>query len=325
MNGYYNLTDGRWSTVDAWWLTGNALQAILDFMYKTGNRQYMDMVLNTIEKQKEPLPWYPEGGGIFRSDSTDDTGWWALAMVRAFDLTGNQRYLDYAILDEEYIYSYWNTSSCGGGVPWQIPTRSYKNAISNELHIKLAASIHNRIPGDRIYLERALQAWEWFRGSGMINADHLINDGLAESNGTCFNNGQTTWTYNQGVILGGLTELFRAVGEPSYLAEAREIADAVISSETLSPNGVLTEPCDPAIGCNADQANFKGIFARNLAELDAVLADHPYHSYLVTNARTMVQNDRNATDYYGIDWRGPIMNSTLGSQISAVSLLSTVI
>ena len=30
----------------------------------------------------------------------------------------------------------------------------------------------------------------------MINGDHMINDGLNDS---CANNGQPTWTYNQGV------------------------------------------------------------------------------------------------------------------------------
>ncbi|MEK6280335.1 MAG: hypothetical protein AABN95_08270 [Acidobacteriota bacterium] len=33
-----------------------------------------------------------------------------------------------------------------------------------------------------------------------------MNNGLDDS---CENDGGTTWTYNQGVILGGLVELFR--------------------------------------------------------------------------------------------------------------------
>jgi predicted alpha-1,6-mannanase (GH76 family) len=40
----------------------------------------------------------------------------------------------------------------------------------------------------------------------MINGDGLINDGL---NAQGENNGQATWTYNQGVILGGLVALVK--------------------------------------------------------------------------------------------------------------------
>jgi predicted alpha-1,6-mannanase (GH76 family) len=72
------------------------------------------------------------------------------------------------------------------------------------------AALHNRIGGDTTYLQRAADEWSWFQGSGMINSGHTINDGL---NDACANNGDVTWTYNQGVILAGLTELYRASGD----------------------------------------------------------------------------------------------------------------
>ena len=99
--------------------------------------------------------------------------------------------------------------TCGGGIWWDLPGKTYKNAISNELYFKLVASLHNRIPRDTVYLDRARQSWKWFDNSGMINDDHLVNDGLNTQSGGCANNGGTTWTYNQGVVLGGLAELYR--------------------------------------------------------------------------------------------------------------------
>jgi hypothetical protein len=72
---FYNQTDGRWSTSDAWWVTANALTTVVDYMNKTGSRDYMDTALHTIEQQRGPVPWWPQGGGLFRADSTDDTGW----------------------------------------------------------------------------------------------------------------------------------------------------------------------------------------------------------------------------------------------------------
>jgi predicted alpha-1,6-mannanase (GH76 family) len=51
----------------------------------------------------------------------------------------------------------------------------------------------------------------------MINEQHLVNDGLQTQSGSCDSNHGTTWTYNQGVVLGGLAELFRATGDRGYL------------------------------------------------------------------------------------------------------------
>lgn len=320
--GFYNITDGRWGTSDAWWLSGNALQTILDYMRATGSKDYLPQAEYTVRMQKEPLPWWPQGDGDFRADSTDDTGWWALALVSLFDLTGSVEYLDIARRDEAYMYSYWSATACGGGIIQDIPNLAYKNAISNELYLKLAASLHNRIPGEHAYLERALQSWKWFQASGMINSENLVNDGLAQSStGACSNNGATTWTYNQGVILGGLVELYRATADKDYLSEAKKIADAVLNSSLLSQGGILDEPCDPATDCNGDQAAFKGIFARNLAELDAVLGDRLYSNYLMRNAESAWLRARDSSNLYSVSWTGPFDKATIGSQASAASLL----
>jgi predicted alpha-1,6-mannanase (GH76 family) len=318
MMGFYNQTAGRWQPDIAWWLSGNALQALLDYMHKTGDLTYMPQVRRTIEAQAAPLEWWPEGGGFFRADSTDDTGWWALAMVRAFDVTGDATYLDYARLDEEYMHSYWS-GECGGGIIWDIPRLVYKNAISNELYLALAAALHNRLPGEGIYLARAVEVWDWFNASGMINSAHLVNDGLAED--TCVNNNATTWTYNQGVVIGGLVELYRATKDKGYLGAAKQIADAVLASGTLVERGVLREPCE-AGACDFNQQAFKGIFMRYLGMLDEVLcATHPYKDFIIANAETAWRKDRNGTGYYGTRWQGPFEDATIATQASAASLM----
>jgi predicted alpha-1,6-mannanase (GH76 family) len=324
MMAFYDDESGRWQPESPWWQSGNALQALLDYMAKTRATTYLPAALNTIEKQRQPLPWWPEGGGEFRADSTDDTGWWALAMVRMYDLTRDPEYLEIAKLDEAYIRGYWD-DTCGGGVWWDVPGKTYKNAISLELYLKLLASLHNRIPGDTVYLARAVEAWQWFRDSGMINGGHLVDDGLRTQGGCCDSNGGTTWTYNQGVVLGGLAELHRATGDRSLILAAREIADAVIASPDLSPGGILTEPCEARGDCDADQAAFKGIFARNLAELDRLLPGHPYQPYLWAQAAAAYAHDRNAQHQYGLRWAGPFDSADIARQESAVSLLTAVL
>ncbi|KAI8627165.1 putative glycosyl hydrolase [Xylariaceae sp. FL1651] len=324
MNAFYNETTGLWDT-GPWWHSGVALRTIAEFMLVTGSRDYLDMAAYTVETQRAPLAWWPEGGGDFRADSTDDTGWWALALASLYQLTGNSTYLNLAKEDEAYMYDYWNTTTCGGGLIWSIPNRTYHNAISNELYLELTATLHNLIPGDTYYLGHAMQEWEWFKASGMINSEGLINDGLTED-ASCVNNGQPVWSYNQGVILAGLVQLSAATGDKSLLDTARTIADAVVNSATLSPNGILTEDaCATEEECEPNGTAFKGIFIRGLAKLSAVLDDHPYQTYILKNAQSAYDNSRNSTDFYGFLWQGPFDNGTIGRQESAVDLLLSTI
>ena len=93
-------------------------------------------------------------------------------------------------------------------------------------------------------------------GRGVIRA---VNDGITLA---CQNNGATTWTYNQGVILGGLAALSEITGDRDYLTQGEAIAAAALRG--LAPGGILAEPCESGATCNEDQAQFKGIFVRYL-------------------------------------------------------------
>ncbi|KAH6627849.1 glycoside hydrolase [Chaetomium tenue] len=332
-NKFYSTTEAIWSPGDPWWLSGVALTSVIDYMRKTGSRDYLDQVEHMIQVQRTQ---WSNTGGDFRGPSTDDTGWWALAMIRMYDLTGNDTYLDISVEDEAYMYDCWTLSPCGGGMFVDIATKTYKNAIANELYIKLAASLHNRIANGIDYLARAETAWSWFHGSGMIKNDSLINDGLtASSDGVCYNNNLPVWTYNQGVIIGALVELYQATASEAYLTNARTIADAVLSSQTtpqLTRDGILTEgACEPdeANGCNHDQQVFKGVFAYNLDELSNAIPDgsaNPYRNYLQQNAQSAYTHARGeATDLYDVSWVGPFRNSTIGKQASAIGLLVAAI
>src|SRR5687767_1487789 len=167
-------------------------------------------------------------------------GWWALGLIRAFDVTGDRGYLDSAIIIFDDFASGLG-GPCNGGVYWS-RERKYVNAITNELYLSIAASLANRIPSDPRYLATARNQWEWFKNSGMINDKNLINDGL---NGKCKNNGLQTWSYNQGVILGGLVELHRANSksnpdDKSLLLQAKRIARAAIK-HLSNADGILVE------------------------------------------------------------------------------------
>ena len=150
-------------------------------------------------------------------------------------------------------------------------------------------------------MQRATTGWNWFRSSGMINSAGLVNDGLT---GSCTNNGQTVWTYNQGLAIGGALELWRATGDGSLLAEARQLGDAAMSSSVLSPAGILSESCDAAGNCDDNQKQFKGVFMRYLMDLADSTGDASYRTYAQRQADSIWQNDRDSLNRLGQRWAG---------------------
>ena len=133
----------------SWWNSAVALQTVGDYMERTGDRRYLPQLDNTFEKDKGVFPaGYLSGDpllGNFTSRAIDDSEWWGLTWVQAYDLTKNRKYLDMAVTIAQYVEGYWDTSTCGGGVWWNAE-RTYKNAVTNGLWIRLTAELHNRMP-----------------------------------------------------------------------------------------------------------------------------------------------------------------------------------
>ena len=289
----------------SWWNSAVALQTIGDYMQRTGDRRYLGQLDNTFEKDKGTFPAGVLSGdpllGNFTSRAIDDSEWWGLTWVQAYDLTHNPKYLDMAVTIADYVYGYWDPGTCGGGVWWNAE-RTYKNAVTNGLWIRLTAELHNRIRGDHVWLARSRTAWAWFTGSGMINDDGLVNDGLTDA---CTNNGQPVWSYNQGLAIGAGLELWRATHDPSILVTVRRLADAAIGPDGLVTDGVLTERCDALDqSCDDNGKQFKGIFMRYWADLVDTTHDPKYAAFLDTQADTIWNDDRDAAGRLGTRWSG---------------------
>ena len=229
---------------------------MIQYSQRTGERGYLAVIETTFARAQRVHPG-------FSNDYYDDDGWWALAWIAAFDLTGAGKYLDLARELFAGMAAGWD-DVCGGGV-WWTRRKDYKNAIPNELFLLIAARLHQRPGGPASgYLDWALREWRWLQASGLIGPAGLVNDGLTAG---CVNNGGTTWTYNQGVVLGGLAVLHEITGDDAYLEPATGIAAAALRDLTVPP-GILVEPGEAQTAAgDGDRPQFKGIFVRNLYEL----------------------------------------------------------
>lgn len=309
LNSKFNQSSGIWDSL--WWESANCLYSLADLAVVVPSTKdaYAETFKNSfIYAQKQSLSQNHKDpnllsatdpvaiAGGFTNSYYDDSSWWGLAWLKAYDATGNVEYLDAAEKIFDFITTGWD-DTCGGGVWWSTD-KTYKNAITNELFLTLSASLANRVPGNKTYyVDWAQKEWAWFQNSGLINGDNLINDGL--DNSTCKNNGQNVWSYNMGVVLGGLTELNQAVGS-GYLDTATTLAKAAVTH--FDKDGVITEGCEKS-GCDGS-SEFKGIFIRYLGDLVKVISDSDLRKFVVQQGVFLYDTD-NSGNTYSISWNGP--------------------
>ncbi|KAH7108289.1 glycoside hydrolase family 76 protein [Auriculariales sp. MPI-PUGE-AT-0066] len=305
LNNWFNL-NGTGQLLDgSLWTDTNAWEDLHNLMLATGARNW-DNLAETCFLGKMALRGASQAEWeSLLAGSNDDAQWMILSLWKMGDYRatyGKARgpYDTAANYIYNLIVNEWDTTVCGGGIWWS-KAHTYKNAITNQLWLFVNAAAYLRFGGSA-YLDRANKAWAWLSASGMRNSQGLWNDGLTSD---CKNNGQTTWTYNQGVIASGLGSLYAARGstDTSLLDQAEITLNATMS--LLTVNGILKESCDNAVSssCNHDQQIFKGIWTKHLQfYLDAAPADR------VGRYRSFLEAQRSAVFHYGTGGDGKIGN-----------------
>eukprot|EP00475_Leptophrys_vorax_P012513 TRINITY_DN18948_c0_g1_i1.p1 TRINITY_DN18948_c0_g1~~TRINITY_DN18948_c0_g1_i1.p1 ORF type:complete len:232 (-),score=61.04 TRINITY_DN18948_c0_g1_i1:128-823(-) len=185
---------------------------------------------------------------------------------------------------------------------------------------------------------RELSTAAWFENSKDLIYQGVVRDGLANPGCT---NRNDQWTYNSGVIVGGLVSLFEGTGNQQYFDLAESIAFSAMKHFTLNDashgNGkVLIElncETNPDQDCGNDGLQFKGVYVRNLGYLFQKLADESKKSqvreFINNNVRSVVQVDvspSNPNAYtFGGRWAGPFKDFSPMSQFPVVDLFSAAL
>lgn len=131
------------------------------------------------------------------------------------------------------------------------------------------------------------------------------------------------YSYNQGVVLGGLVELNKAAPNAKYLESANNIAKAAIAT-LVDSNMVLHDFCEPN-DCKPDATQFKGIFMRNLQMLQRASPHDLYRKVIESSADSIWENDRNDKNQLGVDWSAFHKSADASTHSSALDALVAAI
>lgn len=291
-----------------WWNSANILTAMLRYADVTNQKErFAPIIKDLFDKTKT------QQEGNYINEYYDDEGWWLLAWIEAYKLTGEREYLDMAKVIFNDMATGWSPE-CNGGIFWKKP-KQYKNAIANSLFNLSAARLY-WITKDEMYKEWFLKNSEWFLQSGMIQENGMVFDGTKE----CKPTGRE-FTYNHGVAMAWLTELYLLTGKKDYLKKAELIADAAIKNLVFPSSGILKEFQEPN-DLGADGIQFKGIFMRHLGFLYKVSKKKEYKAFILKNADSIIATNYDAqSKSFGSFWVGPFDKPHPGGHSSALEAI----
>jgi len=291
---------------------------VIDAYIRTGNSKYSQLFGEWYEGIKSQNNYQHNTG--YRNYYYDDSEWIALTMLRLYDVTKDEKYLNTAKDLWEWIKTGWNDLG-GGGIAWENRSHLYsKNACSNGPAAILAARLY-RITKDESDLEWAKKIYDWEKAHLFNPATGAVYDNLDTRTDQC---NTVTFSYNQGTFLGAGYELFKITGEANYLNEARKAAYYCISNSSMidTGNNILRNEGE------GDGGLFKGIFMRYFVQLILEPSLAPVYSmkfktFFDNNALVLwTKGAYQVNLLFGPNWASKVMGSTqLTSHTSGCTML----
>lgn len=206
-----------------WWETGAMLGVVVNYWAATNDSSFNNQVEASIvaqigtDKDFEPVAQYFDMGN-------DDQAFWAMTAMTAAetnfqnpsDKTISWLGLTQAVFNEQILR--WNTSSCNGGIRWQVfPSGGFhlKNSISNGALMQIAARLA-RYTKDDTYADWATKIWDWMWSVKLIdNVNYSVYDnadaGVPGAELNCTSIDRSQWTYNAGTVLVSAATMYNYV------------------------------------------------------------------------------------------------------------------
>jgi len=288
-----------------YWTFAQGFDALLDGVERTDGSRYGGLI-ETFYAAQDARGWIVS--------HYDDEAWMALALIRAHDLTGEQRYLDRAVSLYTDIERAWDETCCGsnpGGIWWD-KAHTQKATASNAAPVILAVRLHERtgVAARLAFARKVYEHWmeEMVNPSTFQVTDHI------EPNGT-----KVFWrfTYNEGLMVGASVELHLATGDAVYLQNAHRFASFILGSETKPSRFGSVLHDGTASQCGGDCHMFKGPAYRYLLLLQETSPRSSYAGLLSASANALWTLARSEDGLFGVDWTGPPPASSTEPQAAA--------
>ena len=215
--GFYggSLNSGSLPQPYWWWESAGALNTLVRYSHYTKDYQYDIPVAAAIAAQAGTSPYFMGPNTL----GNDDQLWWGLLCMTAaeFNFNGSRaEWVQYAEDVYDQVRSRWDTSTCNGGLRWQLSPSAqgydYENGISNGLYFQLAARL-GRYTGNSTYTSEASTVWDWVSSVGLIDkTNYNVYDGTSASQG-CSQVNHQLYSYNTGAYLYGAAVMLDVTGD----------------------------------------------------------------------------------------------------------------
>lgn len=336
----YGGTVGMFLAPYYWWHAGEAFGGWVDYWYfcAQDNETFTNLLFDAMYHQRgDDFAYMPNNQSM--TEGNDDQGVWGMAIIQAVERNFTNPddhswlFMSQAIFNT--MNKRWDTTSCNGGLRWQIFTwnngYNYKNSIANGCLFHIAARLY-RYTEESIYLEAAERVYDWMWSVGFIVAspEFVIYDGAHDDGVNCTDLTVHKWSYTYGIFLAGCAYLYNATGDDKWQAGANDILDASSYFFNDTNHGqIMTETtCADSGNCNNDQRSFRSLFSRCLsltASLMPDIHDKIYNDWLVPSAKGAAAACSGGTDGItcGQNWAIGSWDGLygLGEQMSALEVI----
>ncbi|KAF4632523.1 hypothetical protein G7Y89_g5609 [Cudoniella acicularis] len=319
-----------------WWETGAMFGAMIDYWYYTGDTTYNDVTTQALLFQTGPNQDYMPPNQT-KTEGNDDQGFWGLAAMSAAEANfpnppANQPQwlsLAQAVFNTQAFR--WDTSTCGGGLRWQIFTfnngYTYKNSISNGCFFNLGARLA-KYTGNDTYAQWAERTWEWMESIKLIDQNYYVYDG-SDDTINCTRVNMLQWTYNAGAMLLGAANMYNYTNGSTIWEE--RMNGLMKGTDVFFNNSIMQEVACEGVGkCDVDQKSFKAYLARWMAAstkmapnlTDAVMAKLGPSAQAAAAQCSGGENGRTC----GLKWtNGSVWDGTygVGQQMAALEVVQS--